>query len=97
MSAHRAFDVRYVAKLARLALSEDEAVLIQSQLQEVLGYVEKLQSVDISSLDHEVQPPAHAAPLRADRTQPGLDRATVLDRAPARTADQFLVTRVVES
>jgi aspartyl-tRNA(Asn)/glutamyl-tRNA(Gln) amidotransferase subunit C len=97
MSAQTEFNVRYVAKLARLALSDDEATVIQAQLQDVLGYVEKLQSVDISSLDPAVQPPAHAAPLRQDGARPGLDRATVLERAPAHTADEFLVVRVVES
>src|SRR4051812_29339215 len=50
------FDVRYTAQLARLNLSEEEIAKFQSQLGQVLDYVEKLSAVDVSG----VEPTAHA-------------------------------------
>ena len=52
-------DVAYVAKLARLNLSETETELFQKQLGDVLSYAEKLRNVDVSG----VEPAAHAVPM----------------------------------
>lgn len=49
--------VRHVAKLARLHLSDDEIALYQSQLSGIFGYIDKLSEVDISS----VSSPKHAS------------------------------------
>lgn len=43
--------VRHVAKLARLHLTDDEVQMYQNQLAGIFGYIEKLQEVDISSVD----------------------------------------------
>ena len=50
-------DVRYVARLARLELSEEEITRFQAQLSDVLTYVEALRQVDVSG----VEPTAHAS------------------------------------
>ena len=42
--------VRHVAKLARLHLTDAEVVMYQEQLSGIFGYIEKLQEVDISSI-----------------------------------------------
>ena len=65
-------DVKYVAHLARLALSPEEEQKIGAQLGSVLEYIEKLKEVDVSG----VEPTAHAVPMvnvtRPDETRPSL-------------------------
>lgn len=43
--------VRHVAKLARLHLTDEEVQMYQEQLSGIFGYIEKLQEVDISSVE----------------------------------------------
>ena len=90
------FDVRYVATLARLQLTEDEASTFQNQLGDVLKYVEKLSKVDISG----VEPTAHTSDVfnvfREDASRPGLATGEALANAPRKANDLFVVTKVVE-
>ncbi len=89
-------DVRYVAHLARLALTEEEAGLFQRQLDDVVGYVRTLQAVDVDG----VEPTSHARPqenvFRADAPREGLDGAAVLANAPRADGGLFLVPKIVE-
>lgn len=89
-------DVSYVAQLARIRLSEDEAARMQTQLDKILGYVQQLQELDVDG----VEPMAHAVPLenvlRQDEVRPCLDREQVLKNAPAQVDHQFLVPKIVE-
>ena len=90
------FDVRYVAQLARLDLSEAEIATFQTQLGHVLEHVEALRKVDVSS----VEPTAHASAVfnvfRADEPRPSLPPRTALGNAPRQANDLFVVTKVVE-
>ena len=89
-------DVAYVANLARMSLTEEETLEFQGQLQDIVGYVQKLNEVDLS----DVEPTAHAVPIqnvfRADESRPGLDRDDVLRNAPATVHGQSLVPKIVE-
>ncbi|TAM61590.1 Asp-tRNA(Asn)/Glu-tRNA(Gln) amidotransferase subunit GatC [bacterium] len=89
-------DVRYVARLARLDLSEEEAVLYQRQLDRLLEHVESLQRLDVS----QVAPTAQVVPLtnvlREDVPVPSLDRAAALAGAPAREGPFIRVPRIIE-
>jgi aspartyl-tRNA(Asn)/glutamyl-tRNA(Gln) amidotransferase subunit C len=91
-----ALDVRYIAQLARLHLSEEEIATFQSQLDHIIQYVEKLKQVDVSG----VEPTAHAAPVfnvfRPDTPRDWFDAATALSNAPRQAAGLFSVTKVVE-
>ncbi len=49
--------VRHVAKLARLHLSEEEVIMYQSQLSGIFEYIDKLSEIDVSS----VSEPQHAS------------------------------------
>ncbi|MED5279084.1 MAG: Asp-tRNA(Asn)/Glu-tRNA(Gln) amidotransferase subunit GatC, partial [Verrucomicrobiota bacterium] len=66
------FDIKYVANLARIALTPEEEARLGSQLGDILGYVKKLEELDVS----DVEPMAHAVPLdnvlRADEVQPSI-------------------------
>jgi len=89
-------DIKYVAHLARLALSPEEEQKFSAQIHDVLGYIEKLKEVDISG----VEPTAHAVPLvnvtRVDEVQPSISQAEALRNAPAQANGLFSVPRIVE-
>ena len=89
-------DVKYVAHLARLALTPDEEKKLGAQLGNILGYIEKLKELDVTG----VEPTAHAVPLvnvtRADEIRPSLPRAEALRNSPAQANGLFIVPKIVE-
>lgn len=89
-------DIKYVAHLARLALTPEEEAKFGAQLGPVLGYVEKLKEVDVSG----VEPTAHAVPLvnvtRPDDVRPSMSNEDALRNAPAQANGLFIVPRIVE-
>lgn len=90
------FDVAYVAKLARLNLTDEETRLFQRQLADVLKYAEKLKEVDVSSVDAA----AHGVPMfnvfREDEPCDWLTAEEALSNAPLKANQLFIVTKVVE-
>lgn len=58
--------VRHVAKLARLHLTDEEVVTYQQQLSGIFGYIEKLQEVDISSVENAKHASRDEMTLRKD-------------------------------
>jgi len=89
-------DVAYVAKLARLNLSDAETQLFQKQLGDVLKYADKLREVDVS----HVEAAAHAVPIfnvfREDERRDWLTAEQALSNAPRQVNGLFIVTKVVE-
>lgn len=89
-------EINHVARLARLELTEKETEEYTRQLNEILGYVEKLRQLPTE----EVEPTAHAIPLtnvfREDKTWASLDREEVLANAPQREEAFFRVPRILE-
>ena len=96
MAESSEIDVAYVAKLARLNLSEDETRLFQRQLGDVLKYAEKLREVDVS----HVEAAAHAIPVfnvfREDEPRDWFTAEEALSNAPRKANNLFIVTKVVE-
>ena len=96
MAEKKDLDVAYVAKLARLALSEEETRLYQDQLGEVLAHADKLREVDVSN----VATTAHAVPLfnvfREDEPRDWFTAEEALRNAPQKTNNLFRVPKVVE-
>jgi aspartyl-tRNA(Asn)/glutamyl-tRNA(Gln) amidotransferase subunit C len=89
-------DVKYVAHLARLALTPDEEQKLGTQLGNILGYIEKLKELDVS----KVEPTAHAVPLvnvtRSDEVKPSLPHEEAMRNAPAKANGLFVVPKIVE-
>ena len=89
-------DVKYVAHLARIALTLDEETKLAAQLGGILGYIEKLRELDITG----VEPTAHAVPLvnvtRADEVRPSLPHDEALRNAPQKAGGLFVVPKIVE-
>jgi len=89
-------DVAYVARLARLDLTEAEIRTFQPQLDQILEYVRKIGALNVEG----IEPTSHAHPVvnvfRRDEPRAGLDRERVLSNAPAVVQDQFMVPKIVE-
>jgi aspartyl-tRNA(Asn)/glutamyl-tRNA(Gln) amidotransferase subunit C len=89
-------DVKYVAHLARLALTPEEEIKLSAQLGSILGYIEKLRELDVSN----VEPTAHAVPMvnvtRADAIRPSLPHDEALRNAPKQAGGLFIVPKIVE-
>ncbi len=89
-------EVEHVARLARLALSEDEKALMTRQMDHILGYMEKLNELDTS----QVEPTSHVIPmenvLREDAVRPSLSQDDALANAPDPEPPFFRVPRIIE-
>lgn len=90
------FDVKYVANLARIALTEEEQAKFGAQLNHILGYIEKLRELNVDN----VEPTAHAIPLvnvtRPDEIRPSLPHEEAMRNAPSKANGLFLVPKIVE-
>jgi aspartyl-tRNA(Asn)/glutamyl-tRNA(Gln) amidotransferase subunit C len=84
-------EVLHVARLARLALGEEELEPMARELSAVLDHIAKMGEVDLS----DVPPTSHVVDvtgaLRADEPRPSLPRELVLAQAPAVSDGGFLV------
>ena len=88
-------DIREIGRLARLAMTDEEASEYGAQLERILGYVATLDELDTS----EVAPTTHVVPdegpLRADEARPSLEPEQALRNAPEQDGGSFVVPRVV--
>jgi aspartyl-tRNA(Asn)/glutamyl-tRNA(Gln) amidotransferase subunit C len=94
MAGNSDLDVAYVARLARINLTEAEAKIFQKQLDDVLKYVEKLRQVDLTGIDAA----AHALPFvfREDAPHDWFPAEQALSNAPRQANGLFVVPKVVE-
>ena len=88
-------DAAYVARLARLDLTDEELETYAGQLATVLEHAAAVAALDT----RDVEPTSHPLPLRnvlrADEVRPSLDRAEVLAQAPAAEDGRFRVPRIL--
>ena len=89
-------DVGYISELARLELTEEEKSLFQAQLDDIVGYMDMINSVNVDG----VKPMMHGMTLvnvmREDEIQPSMAREEALANAPKRVGDEFLLPKIVE-
>ncbi|MBE7188581.1 MAG: Asp-tRNA(Asn)/Glu-tRNA(Gln) amidotransferase subunit GatC [Jatrophihabitans endophyticus] len=88
-------DVAHLARLARLAVTDDELDLFAGQLDVILGSVARVREVAAD----DIPPTSHAVPMtnvyRADEVRPSLPREAVLAEAPEVEDDKFRVPRIL--
>ncbi len=89
-------EVRHIATLARVGLSDDEVQRFQSQLSEILDYFRRLQDVDTENVPPTAQTLAMHNVMRDDEPQPSIDKEEVLANAPQREDDRFRVRAILE-
>jgi aspartyl-tRNA(Asn)/glutamyl-tRNA(Gln) amidotransferase subunit C len=90
-------EVKHIAKLARLGLSEKEIEKIQKELSPILDYFEQLKKVDVSN----IEPTSHSVLLEnimrkdEETSEPGKDRAKLLQLAPETKKDHLKVKPIL--
>jgi aspartyl-tRNA(Asn)/glutamyl-tRNA(Gln) amidotransferase subunit C len=88
-------DVRYVANLARLDLSDAEVATFQGQLDAILGHVESLSSLDVSGIEPTAHPAPVFGPMRDDTPGNSLTPSAFLANTPDQAQGQLRVPKVV--
>jgi aspartyl-tRNA(Asn)/glutamyl-tRNA(Gln) amidotransferase subunit C len=90
-------DVEHVARLARLALDDDEIEQFTRELTVILDHADQVAALDTA----DVPPTAHPLPLvnvmRSDEPHASLDRDEVLAMAPDAHDGRFRVPRILEA
>ncbi|HLY19471.1 MAG TPA: Asp-tRNA(Asn)/Glu-tRNA(Gln) amidotransferase subunit GatC [Bryobacteraceae bacterium] len=92
-------EVRYVAGLANLSLTDAEVHKFQADLDEILGHIDRLNEIDTAGVEPMAQvlyPAADTATWRDDREVPPLGTGTALANAPQPGAGYFKVPKVIE-
>ncbi len=88
-------EVRHVARLARLALDDDEVAELAPELSEILAYADQVGEVAADDVAATTHPFALANVARPDEPRPSLARDAVLAGAPEVEQDRFAVPRIV--
>ncbi|MCG8373205.1 MAG: Asp-tRNA(Asn)/Glu-tRNA(Gln) amidotransferase subunit GatC [Balneolales bacterium] len=89
-------DVRYVADLARLRLSEEEIQRIATDMNQILDYMEQLNELEtdnVEPLEHVIELDSR---LRKDIAKEPLPHQDALKNAPDADSDYFRVPKVIE-
>lgn len=84
-------EVKRVAKLAALALTDEEIDSFQGDLNAILTYIAQIQTVDLDDADSSTEPERTDSALRDDVVRPGLTREEALSNAPDTDGEHFLV------
>ena len=89
-------EVKYIAGLSRIHLSDDEVSHLTKNLGDILHYIEKLKSLNVT----DVQPTSHVLPLknvyREDTIKPSLPQLDVMKLTPNTHKGFFKVPQVIE-
>jgi aspartyl-tRNA(Asn)/glutamyl-tRNA(Gln) amidotransferase subunit C len=88
--------VRKVARLARIAVTEEELEPLAGELGAILGWVEQLREVDVAGVEPMTSVTPMALKRRADEVTDGDRRDDILANAPDAREGFFVVPRVVE-
>lgn len=84
-------EVRRIAKLAALALTEEEIERYQGDLEAILAYVSQIQHAEAETASEDLDPDRTDNALRDDVVQPGLTREQALSNAPDTDGEFFRV------
>jgi len=88
--------VEHIARLARLSISEEDKEALTEQLSAILGYMEKLNSLNTEG----IEPTSHVLEIsnvfRDDEPTPSLSPDDALGNAPERSDNFYKVPRIIE-
>jgi aspartyl-tRNA(Asn)/glutamyl-tRNA(Gln) amidotransferase subunit C len=88
--------VKRVARLARIAVTEDEAQNMLGKLNGILGFVEQLSEVNVDGVEPMTSVTPVAMKKRADEVTDGDKADDIVANAPATDRNFFMVPKVVE-
>ncbi|MBA8902889.1 Asp-tRNA(Asn)/Glu-tRNA(Gln) amidotransferase subunit GatC [Phyllobacterium sp. P30BS-XVII] len=88
--------VKRVARLARIAVSEDDAARMTGELNVILGFVEQLNEVNVAGVEPMTSVTPMAMKKRHDVVNDGNKAADIVANAPITEENFFVVPKVVE-
>ena len=88
--------VKRVAKLARIAVTDEDAIRMESELNAILGFVEHLSEVDVEGIEPMTSVMPMAMKKRIDAVTDGSKADDVVANAPENAENFFIVPKVVE-
>jgi aspartyl-tRNA(Asn)/glutamyl-tRNA(Gln) amidotransferase subunit C len=88
--------VKRVAKLSRIAVSEEDAVRMMGELNGILGFVAQLDEVDVTGVEPMTSVVPAVMKKRVDAVTDGGTAGDIVANAPATDENFFLVPKVVE-
>jgi aspartyl-tRNA(Asn)/glutamyl-tRNA(Gln) amidotransferase subunit C len=95
MMADKNVDVKYVANLARIELQPEEEKIFQTQMEQIIGYVQKLSELSLEGVEATAHPVPLKNVLREDVKKDGLLREVALNNAPLTDGENFLVPQII--
>lgn len=84
-----------IATLARLEISPQQAADIGAQMDDILGYMDKLNELDTTSVEPMYTPVEQPGFLRVDEVNSEFSRPDILRNAPESDGEYFIVPRIV--
>jgi aspartyl-tRNA(Asn)/glutamyl-tRNA(Gln) amidotransferase subunit C len=88
--------VRRIARLARIAVAEDEVEHLQGELNAMLAFVEQLSEVNVDGVEAMTSVTPMAMKMRVDEVTDGGNAEAVLANAPASDDGYYMVPKVIE-
>ncbi|TAE92328.1 MAG: Asp-tRNA(Asn)/Glu-tRNA(Gln) amidotransferase subunit GatC [Verrucomicrobia bacterium] len=88
-------DVRRIATLARLELTDEEVASFSGQLDAILGHIAQLSQLEVTGIEPTAYAAAMAAPMRDDTPWQSLPSSALLQNAPDQAQGQVRVPKVV--
>ncbi len=89
-------DVRRIAHLARIEITEAETQATAAQLNDIFAMIERMQKIDTRGIEPMAHPLGGDQRLRDDAASEAIDRDENLKNAPAQVEGLFIVPRVIE-
>ncbi|HKK32297.1 MAG TPA: Asp-tRNA(Asn)/Glu-tRNA(Gln) amidotransferase subunit GatC [Desulfomicrobiaceae bacterium] len=88
-------EVARIADLARLDMDAEQSLRLAAQMDDILGYMEKLGELDTADVPPMYTPVEHTTPLREDTVRSECTREQILANAPEEDGKYFIVPRIV--
>ena len=88
--------VRRIARLARIAVKDEDVPRLEGELNAILHWIEQLNEVDVAGVEPMTSVVAMKMKKRADVVTDGNNPHDVVENAPAAEDDYFLVPKVIE-
>ncbi len=89
-------EIEHLAKLSKLALSEEEKQRLTGEMQSILAFADKLSGLDTASADPTMFAAEGQNVFREDEVKPSLPTAAILQNAPEADMECFVVPKTVE-
>jgi len=90
-------EVKKIAKLAKLKLTDDEITLYSSQMSQIINYISQLNKVDTSNIDPLSNVIDNNNVIREDKIKESLDKSISLKNAPQSDGEFILVPKIIRS